>query len=855
MKFYIRFIALMTAFILLLQPVCQPAEAGSASIYEKALAILTALDIVREEDTFSQDTEKMITEEEFDQLLSNLVGWEYTDAISMEFGLQTALKKLVDLMGYSVRADAAGGYPVGYLVVADELHLLDGLLITSAGELTVGQAMTVLCNAMEAAMLVQVSYGQRPQYESSQETLLSKYKNIYSAKGILTDNGITSLTGKTEIPKDMVKIDDIIYEIGDFNCRQWIGQKVVLYFEQANAQSDRQLKYIEPASREGELLTVRSDDILSFSDGTLYYLDESGKERAVDISPSIDVIYNNKAIDSQYDKEVFAPSLGSVCFIDHNGDGHYDVAVSKSYTKNMVAGFIDEKDYKVRDIQKAEVIDLDETDPDSYTIYKTDGTEVSFAYLEEFDVLSVAKSRDGEYTEIVVSNRFAEGIVEAKTSDGSEKKFRIGGKEYKISPEYESVYYNFPLGDYGTFLLNFNKEIVFYENESNGLKFGYIIEGAREDALSQNIQLKILTSEDTIEIFDCCRTVIVDGIEQRPEDSGNALTEKVMLDGKTTERFKQQLIRYRLNGLGEITEIDTAQQTKSEPEDTLIRYVENKSIYWRTGPRAFISSNATILPSDGMKIFIVPPTSVTTANETDPQLFKVRTTASLSNDYLYNKLDGYTISSEREYAHAIVTTEDYTAGITSGYQGDFPLILVQNITEVINENGELVKKIYGIRDNLEDSVALSREAQFKNFPEGDGIRPGDIVRVMLENETAVQVELAYRHGYSQPGAAGSGMMQTKYYFKAGYAYSCFNNVLQLTSTDLSVPEADPSVFPTDLESYRLQGTVYVYDETNAAGPFALGSMSDLVDFRHGGIAVPIAIITGSYNIKTIIVFQ
>ncbi len=84
------------------------------------------------------------------------------------------LKTVVSLLGYEPLAEQRGGYPTGYIRVANE----HGLTLFPAGTdypLTKEETAKILIKAIDVPLMVQTSYGETVTYEISADTLKSKY--------------------------------------------------------------------------------------------------------------------------------------------------------------------------------------------------------------------------------------------------------------------------------------------------------------------------------------------------------------------------------------------------------------------------------------------------------------------------------------------------------------------------------------------------------------------------------------------------------------------------------------------------------------------------------------------------------
>src|SRR5690554_4076424 len=72
---------------------------------------------------------------------------------------EEAVTMLVRALGYEPEAQTKGGYPYGYLVVAEEIGLLDGARSTTGSFATRGLVALLTDNAMEIPMMVSIGFG------------------------------------------------------------------------------------------------------------------------------------------------------------------------------------------------------------------------------------------------------------------------------------------------------------------------------------------------------------------------------------------------------------------------------------------------------------------------------------------------------------------------------------------------------------------------------------------------------------------------------------------------------------------------------------------------------------------------
>ena len=72
---------------------------------------------------------------------------------------EEVIKMIVCALGYGEMANARGGYPFGYMMLADKLGILKGLDLVGTKEALRGDIATMLTNALDIPLMMQVGFG------------------------------------------------------------------------------------------------------------------------------------------------------------------------------------------------------------------------------------------------------------------------------------------------------------------------------------------------------------------------------------------------------------------------------------------------------------------------------------------------------------------------------------------------------------------------------------------------------------------------------------------------------------------------------------------------------------------------
>ncbi|SHH39107.1 S-layer homology domain-containing protein [Caloranaerobacter azorensis DSM 13643] len=87
---------------------------------------------------------------------------------------EQAVTLIMRALGYKPAAEDRGGYPLGYLALADEKDVTDGVDGVIGLAAPRGIVAQLLDNSLDVKMMVQTGYGDLKQYEESDKTLLDK---------------------------------------------------------------------------------------------------------------------------------------------------------------------------------------------------------------------------------------------------------------------------------------------------------------------------------------------------------------------------------------------------------------------------------------------------------------------------------------------------------------------------------------------------------------------------------------------------------------------------------------------------------------------------------------------------------
>ena len=197
-------------------------------------------------------------------------------------GAEEVAKVMVQLLGYSYKANAMGGYPTGYMAAARELDITDG--VDFKGEFTRGKATKMLYNMLHTEPL-EIDYLKTDSaaYKKSDRSFMEVTLDIVPDEGVIKSNHIASLWGDAAAAENELMIEDEKFVISNSAYADFLGREVEYYYKDNDDGYKRELLYLRPANDDSKTYEIKSRDILkdnsSFSAKTFVYLDS--RERII----------------------------------------------------------------------------------------------------------------------------------------------------------------------------------------------------------------------------------------------------------------------------------------------------------------------------------------------------------------------------------------------------------------------------------------------------------------------------------------------------------------------------------------------------------------------------------------------
>jgi hypothetical protein len=510
------------------------------------------------------------------------------------------VKVLVASLGYSVHAESLGGYPEGYLIKATQLGLLKGADKTGEATLKAGAMARLIENALDTKIIS----GSRIQvggYEKYSEggTLAAEYLGLEKIKGQITGTYYTSFKIERPLLKGEVALDGVPVNVGLTKVEQYFGMNVTAYIQTQEYTDERVLLSVVPDAK-NLTYEFEADQIspASTTATSLTYFDENDKQRSVGISSGAVLINNGTfedraIVSSDFDItdgviKLIAPngSEAAVVIIDSYVNGIVDVVDTEEavvYFKNPV--------YGVKSLE----IDVDDTSVKT-TVVNPEGLPMSIGEFSEFDVISIV--RGVASLKAIWSNNKIRGVVKELGKDTviiEETTYGVATNLLDTTNDLEKL----EIGLEAIFNTDYTGKIAVIAKKAdsgdNAKRYGYIVSGIITEGLSSKPQIKVFTEDGEWKVFEFTDKIRFNGAQgvsatdifnlSSPLITGGINREDIVamntnfesLPTKVEDRFVkadqdyinykeahnatgvyEQLIRYKLNSSGLVTELETA---------------------------------------------------------------------------------------------------------------------------------------------------------------------------------------------------------------------------------------------------------------------------------------------------------
>ncbi|MBO7247930.1 MAG: S-layer homology domain-containing protein, partial [Bacteroidaceae bacterium] len=463
-----------------------------------------------------------------------------------------ACKIMVTALGYSAPAYTKGGYPYGFMQQASQLDLGLGLEMKEDSNFTIYDFSLFLSNAIDIDACVVTGStvdkkGESYRVYRESGSILEIYRELYRVEGVLSGNGVSFLYDEAVgVSRDRIMIGNETYI---YETYENLGMNVNAFYK-LGKDGIKEIVYLQP--EENSSVTFTEEDGFEIRGEYGYYYDEKGKERKVKIDSKIATLYNGVA-DKSMDLANISFTDGYVELIDNDDDGDYDVISVKEYSY-MIINKIDLVNGYIYSSNAEQLIDLS----DERTLYTLaqygdienipDGACIEYTVAKD-GVDEEGNVKYGRYYDIKVCSKKISGVIDSVVTDAESTKFVINGQKYEMTNHFYNKYMNIAqLGvEVEVYLTGDDKLIAVASYSDKGFPYGFFYGAAKVGSLFGGYQVRIFSQDGSHYIFDLAEKFKLNNEKMNDEDAFDVLKD-----------MNEQIIRYSLNGDGQVKAINTA---------------------------------------------------------------------------------------------------------------------------------------------------------------------------------------------------------------------------------------------------------------------------------------------------------
>lgn len=634
-----------------------------------------------------------------------------------------AVKILITVLGYGDAAEEAGGYPQGYLSIANKSRLTRG--VDTGNSFCRADAMVLIDNSLDVYIN---ELGKDVPTLNHRETFRdrlmgsNKSESIYEIKGIVQANASAWIVpGDYNLKDDQIIIDGLLYQTEVPNAADYLGKQVECYV--AVEDDVRTLLSIRE-TKKNRVIEITDEDFVSADTGSITYRQDDKDERA-ELSDTA-VLLKNMRIAEQWSARDINLTQGSITLIDNDGDDAYDVIHIQEFESYLISDLrADVIYFKLHeDNQNKKVINFASNNHVNYIIADSEGKLLEVSDLQKDMVVSIMESGDGNVCKIITGQPSFTAVLEMADADS----LYFDGKEYYTEHAFCDKY---RLGDTYHVYLNFRGEIYMIdtsEESDSGLHYGYIAELQSKGSLVSGVKALVIEPGAFVEVEEKSEVEDDDTVLRKLKGQNKSVKEfvfadNVKVDGKRMNSqellhyFNQsgtrsnRVVQYRVNSDGKISNIEIPQicgRELSSREEQRI-YNAQEKIFGGMLVGAFGATEAT-------KVLVIPDY----AGQGSVSQEDYQAVVEINDGQAYT-VNGYDVG-ERECVDliTIMTTMQYDAS-SAILDTDKMALLEKSITR-IDENGDTAVQL----QFWSDGKAMSYVADDKVRLTAEQLKSGDI---------------------------------------------------------------------------------------------------------------------------------
>ncbi len=704
-----------------------------------------------------------------------------------------AVTVLVRLIGHTPAAEKKGGFPQGYVTVASQTGITKNAVASNNSAVLRGMVAQLTANTLVTNKMEQTNFGSNESYQVVDETLLSDELSTRIVYDQITAIGTSALTGSSTLKNNEVKIGSEVFEVADkalADTRKLLGFNVEAYIKEGEHEDETLVLAREQKGKNSSMKINAKDveDITVDTQVTVEYWEDKEKDKETQeavIAADAKYLYNGQAI--SFDVDELKPTAGSLTLLDRNRDDIYDVVFIENY-ENYVVEEVIVSSNRITDKYGKPSLVLDPEDENVKFIITRGGQEVELKDLNEWDVLSVAKSKDASIVIVEVTSEKVTGKVTEKHGE----KFVIDGKEYYVSANYTE---EIKLNDEGSFYLDKDGHIAAVDATSAlSSNYAYVTGAEVTTGFDKRLSVQMFDKNGEIKVIKSTEKIKVNGTPNK-----TAAQALAALQNEST--VVPTLITYSLNSDGELTQLNTAEdKTSGGISKDKFALNANATLKYRESSKKLGNYNV----DENTIVFDIP------AGETDAKKYAIADYKLFEDNTDYDVLV-YDVREDLTAGVVIVTNSTGIANLEAS------AVVVDKIATSLNDEDERVEKLYAYVDGEKKTLSTTDEGILVNG-DGEQLKAGDIIQVKTNAKGEIEsirvlFEIADKETEAKTTVADD-------------LITVYGKVVKKFANSINV-----SVNGGAVENYATSGaTVYEVNTTKTTNPVRVAEAGDITQY-------------------------
>ena len=604
---------------------------------------------------------------------------------------EQAYKMIMIALGYRRRAENSGGYPMGYMICAEQAGVTDDVVCKIGEPATMSTIVRMVDNALNAPMLVEEPIGSGNYKKDVNSTLFSdilRKRNLIVKYGLVTGNRYGSFLGENVMGEGLVEVDGKLYKTSSDEVYRLTGYNVEYYVEGDDGSAMPTVYFAEPESEGISSMEINRRDISSTSLSNIKYYDEkTEKLKTAKLNSNCRIIFNGKPVYAPTNRNMI-PVNGGLHLVDENGDGEYDIVKVSSceyFEAERVSVRNNAVFLKDETFNGLKAITMDYEEDDFFgSIVSDSGEKAEIEDIKANDIICVYSSPDYRKIDIRILRSKQEATVTEfdkdenfLVADGVEYSFALDRSGKPLLPEDEII-----VGRTYSFVIGTSGDIVFMEEVKElSVSYGYVIDTAYNGAFGDDIQCKVVTADKEVVIYSVADSVILNSNRVKKKDF---------------PVLKDCLVQYSVDENGNICRID---------ESEAYGGYEKKQYNEETGIFSSLSYNDAIFTNDETIVFVIPD-----SREDDD----FKTTIRLNDKDKY-PVQAYDRDEQTSAAGAVLVYMNVSYDTPGFIDYESPIGVLESVSAVYDEYEGDVYKLRLVSEGEQKTLLVKNTAELKNI--------------------------------------------------------------------------------------------------------------------------------------------